>query len=184
MITTLPKQLKVGNVLHDIRSDFRACLDIMAALNDECLSYREKAIVTIYILYVHPEDITDYNEAYKQAMWFLSCGEESTENQKPMKLVIWERDFSMMVGEINKCLGFECRACDYLHWWTFVSAYMEMGECSYRNVLSIRYKKATGKKLEKWEEEFYRHNRSKIDIPIQYNDGEKELLQKLGLWGN
>ena len=48
----------------------------------------------------------------------------------------------------------------YLHWWTFLGAYMEIGESLFSQILSVRMKKAKGKKLEDWEREFYKENKT------------------------
>ena len=54
-----------------------------------------------------------------------------------------------MVAPINHILGFECRAAEYLHWRTFLSAYLEIPpESVFARVLRIREKLRTGKKLD------------------------------------
>ncbi len=50
MIYDLPKQLVVDGEPLDIRSDFRAALDIITALSDPNLSDREKEQVFLKIL--------------------------------------------------------------------------------------------------------------------------------------
>ena len=53
---------------------------------------------------------------------------------------------------------------------------MEIGECTFSTVVSIRSKRAKGKKLDKWEEEFYRENRKMIDLPQKLTAEEQEFL--------
>ena len=36
----------------------------------------------------------------------------------------------------------------------------------------------TGKKLEKWEREWYRKNRDLVDLPMKYSESEKALLEE------
>ena len=45
-----------------------------------------------------------------------------------------------------------------MHWWTFISYYMGIGEGGLATVVSIRDKIIKGKKLEKYEKEFKQHN--------------------------
>ena len=53
----------------------------------------------------------------------------------------------------------EVRALPYLHWWTFLGYYQSVDHDGlFGFVLTIRQKKARGKKLEKYEQEFYRSN--------------------------
>ena len=47
MMYDLPKRLEVGGKEYDIRSDYRAVLDICTALFDPELSAQEKALVTL-----------------------------------------------------------------------------------------------------------------------------------------
>ena len=85
-------------------------------------------------------------------------------------------DFKILIAPINRVLGFETRTAEYVHWWTFLSAYMEIGECLFSNVISIRKKRISGKKLEPWEQEFYRENKKMVDLPQSLTDEEKEWL--------
>lgn len=175
---SLPKQLEVDGVLHDIRSDFRAVLDIIAALNDPELTGMEKNIITLKILYPNWNKIRNIQQALQQAMWFIACGEPEDDNRSPI-LYDWQQDFKYIVSPINRTLGFECRAVDYLHWWTFVSAFYEIGDCSFANIVSIRNKLKKGKKLEKWEWEYYHENRKIIDLQVKTTDEEQAFIDSL-----
>ena len=66
-----------------------------------------------------------------------------------------------------------------MHLWTFIGAYMEIGEGLFSNIIHIRQKKAKGKKLEKWEQEFYKENKSLIDFQHKEkrSNEEKEMLR-------
>ena len=72
----------------------------------------------------------------------------------------WEQDESIMFPAINKVAGFETRSAEYIHWWTFLGYYMEISDGIYSQVLALRMKRAKGKKLEKWEREFWSTNKS------------------------
>lgn len=87
----------------------------------------------------------------------------------------------MIIAPINRIAGCEVRALEYLHWWTFMSYYREIGDCLFSQVVSIRDKKARGKTLEKQEKEFYRRNRDLIDLKTTYTEAEKDVLAAWGL---
>lgn len=162
MIGALPKTLTVGGEIFPIRTDFRVALTIFEAYNDPELSPRDKAFVCLNCLYVQvPNDIT---AALEKAAWFLDGG--SMVKLKPLhvKTVDWEQDESMLFAAVNKAAGKEVRALDYLHWWTFLGFFSEMGECLYSQVLNIRQKRAKGKKLEKWEIDFFYSHKELIVI--------------------
>ena len=55
---------------------------------------------------------------------------------------------------------------------------MGIGEGLFSNIVRIRHKKAKGKKLEKYEQEFYKENKSLIDFETknQRSNEEKNLV--------
>lgn len=175
----LPTSITVGGVEYEIRSDYRAALDIFAALADPDLDETNKALELLDILYVDFESIplANYQEAIKKALWFLNCGAESVQQPKRPQLVDWEKDFQYIVAPINRVIGSEIRALNYLHWWTFVSAYYEIGDCTFGQIVRIRNMKAKGKKLDKTDAEWYRDNRDIVDIQTKYSTEESKLLE-------
>ena len=53
---------------------------------------------------------------------------------------------------------------------------MEIEEGTFSVVLGIRQKKSKGKKLEKWEQEFYRNNQRLCDLRKRYTQEEQEEI--------
>ena len=98
------------------------------------------------------------------------------QTKKAPKLIDWEQNFAYIVAPINRVIGQEIRAIPYLHWWSFISAYYEIGDCLFAQIVSIRNKKARGKKLDKWEQEFYQNNRALVDLKTKYTDEENDVL--------
>lgn len=179
----LPTFIMIDGIKYPIRNkgDYRVILDILVMLEDANLSEQEKAICTLKIFYEDwiqiPEDKLEI--AVKEAFKFIDLGEEPKETPQKAKLMDWEQDFKIIVSPINRVLGKEIRALDYLHWWTFMSAYYEIGDCLFANVVSIRNKKAKGKKLEKYEQDFYKENIDMIKIKTKTTDAEDELLKEI-----
>ena len=56
-------------------------------------------------------------------------------------LMDWEQDAPIIIPSVNRVLGKEIRALPYLHWWTFMGAYMEIGESLFSQVVSLRKKR-------------------------------------------
>lgn len=71
------------------------------------------------------------------------------------------------------------REIDYLHFWTFQSAFMEIGDCTFAQVVSIRDKIAKGKKLDKSDREFHNRNKHLVDFKNKYSSTEKDLIASL-----
>ena len=179
MMWDLPISVEIDGKEYAItnKCDYRMVLDVICALNDNELDDEQKVKTALYVFY---EDITpcqDLKKAIKEMYKIIAYGEEQEENQeqKP-KLMDWEHDFNLLVAPINRVLGYEIRSVNYLHWYTFLSGYYEIGECTFSNVVSIRSKKAKGKKLEKWEQEFYRENKKMVDLPQNLTEEEQEWL--------
>ena len=178
----LPESVTVAGEEYAIRSDFRAMLDICAALSDPELDGQERGEVVLRIFYPELEKIphTAYREAIAKCFWFLNGGVEERRNGQRPKLIDWEKDFPILIAPINRIAGTEARSMPYLHWWTFLSYYMEIGDCFFAQIVRIRDLKAKGKLKDKADKEFYRRNRDAVDIKSQYSDMENEMLSNWG----
>ena len=177
MIYSLPMSLAVGGADHAIRSDYRVILDLIEVLNDPDFSDADKAEATIQTIFPDWETLTDYSEALEKSFWFIDLGQPH--GKKSVRLVDWEKDFPYIVAPVNRVLGYECRSVEYLHWWTFMGAYMEIGgDCAFSQIVSLRSKLAKGKKLEKYEREWLRQNRELVTLPTKYTAEDEEMLKK------
>lgn len=180
---SFPTSLDVGGVDYEIRTDYRAVLDLFTALNDpelqdeseELTAYAQSQCI-LQIMFPQCDDIPEEHiqEALQKVSEFIDMGIHD-ERKKP-KTMDWEQDAPIIVPAINKVLNTEIRAQKYIHWWTFLGAYMEIGESLFSNVVSIRQKKAKRKPLEKWEKEFYKENKTLIDLKEKYT--EEELAEQ------
>ena len=176
----LPKSLMVNGTEHPIRWNYEAVLDIISALNDPELEDSEKAYICLFILYEDFEEIRaeDYDAAFRAANDFIDNG-VGDERKGNVKMVDFEQDARLMFPAINRVAGKEIRQEEGIHWWTFLGWFMEIGDCTYSQVLSIRSKKSRGKNLEKWEQEFYDRNRKTVDIQVRLTEEEKEEERRL-----
>lgn len=183
----LPTSLTISGVVLNIRTDFRAILDILTAFGDPELDNEDKWQVALTIFYEDTDLINADNaeEAGKKMVEFIDMGEKS-EKKHNLNLMDWEQDAHLIIPAINRVTGKEIRFLEYMHWWTFLGAYMEIGECAFATVVSIRSKKAKGKKLEKWERDFYNENKETVDLKRKLTDeekaeeeAEKQLLDEL-----
>lgn len=175
MIGRLPVSLSVGGQEWLIRTDFRDVLTIIQALNDPDLTDQEKSLVMLKILYQDFGQIPRayLQEAMEQAVWFIDCGQVEDEKKPARKVMDWEQDEALVFPAINSVAHQEVRALSYLHWWTFVGYFMEIKEGTFSVVLGIRQKKAKGKNLEKWEQEFYQQNKHLCDLKKRYSAEEQ-----------
>ena len=176
----LPTSLEAGGTEYEIRSDYRAILDLCVALSDPELDDQDRACILLDILYPSLADMPSeaYEEAIDRGLWFINGGVREGSGKGP-RLVDWEQDFPYIVAPINRVTGREIRAVAYMHWWTFLAAYCEIGDCTFAQIVRIRARIAKGKKLDKGDQEWYRNNRALVDISQKYTERETEAL---GAW--
>ena len=178
----LPKTLDINGRPYAIRWDFRAALDICAALSDPELDDSERALAALICFYPDFDDMPpeDYEAAIRGCFWFLNGGEEERTGGSRQRLMSWNQDFNLIVGPVSRVLGGDVRGMEALHWWSFLAAYMEIGDCLFAQVVSIRSKRAKGQKLTKEERAWYRENHDIVDLKSQYTSEEEAAL---ALWG-
>lgn len=177
MIGLLPKTLDVNGEQYDIRSDYRVALLIFQAYNDPDLSEYEKTAICIESLFKKIPG--DWEEALEKASWFLDGGNIPKSEKAPKKLMDWEQDESIIFPAVNKVAGYETRSVEYLHWWSFLGLFNEVGEGLYSQIMNIRSKKAKNKKLEKWEKEFYSEHKELVDLEKRYSVQEKAEMERI-----
>lgn len=187
----LPTSLEVGGKEYAIRTDYRVILDILAAMNDpeifepgmtEDEKKIEQTMTMLQILYIDFDSIPpkDYQEAAEKAVDFIDCGIKGDNKPKP-RTMDWEQDAPIIAPEVSKVAGRDIRVGE-THWWEFFGYYLGIGEGVFNTIVSIREKRRKGKKLEKWEKEFYQNNKNLIDLKVkkaERSDEEKEALRNL-----
>lgn len=175
----LPISVEIDGQQFKIREncDYRIVLRCIAALNDKDLEDDQKVMCAIIIFYEDYDRITDYQKAAEEMFRIISYDDQDNgETHKP-QLMNWEKDFHQIAPPISRVVGYDVRTPGkYTHWWTFIGGYMEIGECTFATIVSIRAKKQKGKKLEKWEEEFYREHYDQINLPTKFTEEEKAFL--------
>ena len=176
----LPETAEIGGKIYHLNTDFRDMLEIMRYLEDpnQPEYLRWKIAVALFFEEELPED--HLIEAEEYLADFIAAGDK---DMKPgPKLLDWEQDAQAIVADINKVAGTEIRSIPYMHWWTFLSYFQAIGEGQLSTLVSIRDKLRRGKKLERWEQEYYRKNSDRVNLRTRYSAeelAEQERLKKL-----
>ena len=187
----LPTTVTVSGTDYPVRTDFRVILEIFVMLEDPELSDPDKTEALLRMFYEDRPPAKDTDAAVRAFLdflepstWSLRTSQQAgvaIRSPRPRSkpgLVNWSHDFPLLVGPVNRVLGTECRALKYLHWYTFLAAYMDIDpESVFSQTLRIREKLRSGKKLEKVEREFYRRNPDLVDPPKALTSIEKDLLK-------
>ena len=176
----LPKSVELNGKRYAIRTDYRVILDIFEAMNDPDLTNEDKAVVVLNIFYCDLPPYDTWEQALKEFVLFVNMGEDEPKRARP-KLMDWSQDFNYIVAPVSRVIGKDVRGIKYLHWWTFLNAFFEIGECTFSQIVSIRDKKHKGKQLEKWEKEWYREHRELVDFKTAYSEAEQDLLKQWGV---
>ena len=180
IVSELPRTVDVCGRSHAVRWDMCAALDILCALADPDLTDREKVYITLSIFYVDGIP-TDTTEAYRRAVWFLDGG-TAPDGDAPHgpRVMDWEQDWPLIIAPVNRVLGYDVRGVSHeTHWWTFLSAFQEIGDCTFAHVVRIRDHRARGKKLDKSDREFARRNARIVNLKTKYTQGEQELIASI-----
>lgn len=182
MIGRLPTSITIGNNEYNIDTDYRNILLALTAFEDANLSDSEKIYILMRRLLRSNLDLISNEEletALLEVKKFINCGKDENNKNVSKKLIDWEQDEALIFPAINKVAGKEIRHVEYMHWWTFMGYFMEIEEGTFSTVLGIRQKRAKGKKLEKWELEFYANNKELCVIKTKYTQEEQEEMERL-----
>ena len=170
MVCDLPRTAAIEGREWELRTDFRDVLTILEAFEDPDLTDVEKAYVCLHNLYVDFDGLPRraWGEAYAAAMAFIDHGCPRT----GPRLMDWAQDAPILFPAVNRVAGFEVRAAEYLHWWTFLGYFMEIREGVFATVMALRQKKIKGVRLGPAEQEYWRSNAQICALQAQRGEGE------------
>lgn len=177
-ILKLPSSLYVQGQEYAINADWRPCVNIMRMFERTDLTDTEKILCMVGIFY--KDEIPDslIPEAAEQAVWFLNLGEsdggkKSTHSLR--RLFSWEQDLKFIISAVDKSAGFSIRSKEFYHFWEFMSAFFETGECVFNTIVHQRKLKKTGKQS-KADKEWWEENRDIAELKVELTSDEQEIL--------
>lgn len=159
-VTIADREFKIRN-----NGDYRVVLDCFDALEDTELDETTRMMVALIIFYEDFNSISDVSEfedietAIDEMCQFFNCGQKESPGAKVKhKLIDWNQDSPLIFAAINQVANTEVRSLEYMHWWTFMGHYISIGKSVLSEVVGIRNKIVSGKKLEKYERDFKNQN--------------------------
>lgn len=185
----LPESAEINGREFAIRSDFRAALDVIRVMSDASIPGEERGMLAMALFYpesgdpdaveglCHLDDMraSDAEEAGRFIRWFVDGGTEGHGGEKG-RMMDWSQDYRIIVPPVSRVLGYDPRSRGHVHWWTFLGAYMEVGDCLFASVVSCRRKKAQGK-MDKADREFYRKNRDLVDFHAEPSEADESAIE-------
>ncbi|MCI5679670.1 MAG: bacteriophage Gp15 family protein [Bacteroidales bacterium] len=156
-----PDRAEVAGKVYRLNTDYRTCIRIIQAMEDVNLTEIEKQSILLRLLYQElPEDIP---EAVRKGVLFLNCG-ETKESCGGERVYSFRQDDRYIFAAVDKVLQGRISKGESVHWWEFVSAFMEMPEdCVMSRIIYYRSRKNAGK-LTKEEKEVWAKNRELFEL--------------------
>jgi hypothetical protein len=144
--------IEIGGVEYPINTDFRDCLRVILAFEDPDLTGYEKQMILLDNLY--PEPIEDTQAAFTMGMKFLNGGKviDNDEEGGGPRLYSFEKDANIIFAAFRATHGIDLQNIEYLHWWSFLSLFMDLGaDTTFCNLIGLRkrVKNGTASKEEK-----------------------------------
>jgi len=176
-----PTKIKVNNKILNINSDFRNCIKIIEAFEDEELLDEEKYLILIKRLYIDEVEQNDLQEAYIKGIKFLDLGEENKNQEIPKRIYAFSKDSNYIYTGIRQSHNIDLNSIEYLHWWNFVYLFMDIGQdCMFNQLIYYRKRKNEGK-LTKEERKLYLSMRKILDLDyVEETEEDDEFMKKLG----
>lgn len=177
---SLPTSIEIEGREFPIRSDFRPALEILMAFEDQELTIEEKFFVLLKILYVDNIPPTHQQQAVELGVLFLNMNDTSSAGESSApdlgRLYSWKHDARFIFSAVDKVLGYSSRSCEYLHYWDFIGAFMELGECTFSTLVHYRRLKKLGKmKKEDWD--WWRENKHIAELKEELSAAEQAEVE-------
>lgn len=173
LVDKFPTKIKLEDGIYEINTDFRNCLKIILAFEDENLTIEEKYYIMLKRLYGFIPN--NQEEAIKKAILFLDCGEEQKEDADKPRIYSFSKDAKYIYSAIETSSnGLDLENIEYLHWWKFYYKFFDINkDTTFSNIISLRDKKNHGK-LTKEEKLIFIESREILDLDYQSEPSEEE----------
>ena len=173
----LPKTAVIGGKTYGLHTDFRDILQIFTWLEREELPEFVRWQVALGLFYEGsiPEEVM--LDAISFLAEFIRGGQE--QGAAGPKLMDWQLDADVIVADVNKAAGVELRQLPYVHWWTFLGWFRAIGPGQLSSLVSVREAVRKGKKLEPWQQDYFRENRSRVLMQKPLSAGQQQQKQRL-----
>lgn len=173
----LPEAVKIDGAAVRINTDFRVCLRILRAFEDERLTDSEKLTVLVTLLY--PEIPQNTALAITQGLKFLNVGKEPENARKAPQIFNFEKNAQYIFSAFRSSFNIDLSRVEYLHWWAFRSLFSDLGESFFNTLVGLRTRRSKGK-LTKEEKEFVREHSELIELEKRHSEAARDFISKIG----
>lgn len=181
LVEDLPEAVEIDEIETPINSDFRSCLRVILAFEDNELTWLEKQ--TLMLVNLYPEKPANIQMAIEQAIKFLNGGHEDDNDETPKPRVYsFSKDADLIYAAFYQTHGIDLQTAE-LHWWKFLALFKDLGaDTAFCQLIGLRKRVKTGK-ASKEERRTAREMGEMFDIPEldtrtpEERDQEAEFLR-------
>jgi hypothetical protein len=143
LVDTLPSSVTIGGVEYPINADFKTCLRVILAFEDDTLTNAEKQMVLLANLYPTVPD--DMRGAIEQANIFLNGGKENAGNETGPRLYSFSKDANYIFAAFKQTHGINLQEAR-LHWFEFLALFLDLGQdTTFCQLVSLRSRVKNGR---------------------------------------
>ena len=143
----LPDAVEVEGREYAVNTNFRDCLKVVMAFEDEELTGLEKQMILLQVMYPVKPDNTE--KAMEMAVKFLDGaveGDGENPDEKPERVFSWAKDANYIFAAFKQTHGIDLDKEKDMHWWKFIALFMDLGsETFFCNLTALRKRIFSGK---------------------------------------
>jgi hypothetical protein len=175
LVDEFPKSVDINGVEYSLNTDFRTCVRIILAFEDDSLTSQEKQMIMLENMYNKIPD--DVEVAIERAAEFLNGGEISSNLDSPMRLYSFAKDANLIFAAFKQTHNVDLEK-ERIHWWKFLALFMDLGgETTFCNLVSLRKRLKTGQ-ASREEHRVAREIGDMIEIPEPDTRTSEEKLRE------
>lgn len=174
---------RIGNVAFN--TDFRIGILFEMLMKDNNLKDEFKVIQAIKLYYPNTEQITDFEKAFEDIIWFYTCGKSDfskiqkddtkrAKTQNEEKIYDYEYDDQYIYSAFIETYQMDLQEIDYLHWWKFKAMFNSLNKDT-KIVEIMGYRAIDLSKIKDKEEKArYRKLKKIYKLPDMRTEAQKE----------
>ena len=154
-------------------------------MKDNNLKDEFKVIQAIKLYYPNTEQITDFEKAFEDIIWFYTCGKsdfskiqkddtKKAKTQNEEKIYDYEYDDQYIYSAFIETYQMDLQEIDYLHWWKFKAMFNSLNKDT-KIVEIMGYRAIDLSKIKDKEEKArYRKLKKIYKLPDMRTEAQKE----------
>lgn len=182
LIDKLPTKIKVNENIYNINYDYKTIIKILMAFEDNELTHNEQLHILITNLYKEQPLKEDMLEAIRKGIKFIDGGTEDVEEATKKRIYSFKKDGNYIFSGINQTHHIDLSDKVNLHWWVFLSLFMDMSsDCTFGELVYYRKRKNEGK-LTKEEKANYNKIKKLVELEESNAKVSNEKSEFLNTW--